>query len=121
MEVLAGVLVAKLIGTVLLVLILMLGSPARIETITKFTVADLALARLYGMALIALLVGYAWGLMEVGQGRYPDGVVLVGLVSNGGAVLVMLWTGYARRSPAALVFFGAIAVGLAVAALIQAS
>lgn len=46
--------------------------------------------RLLGMAYVALLVGYAFGYVAERQGHYPDGVVWAGIVSNGGAFLVLL-------------------------------
>ena len=45
--------------------------------------------RLLGMAYTALVVGYAFGLRATIQGTYPTGVVWVGIVSNGGAFLLL--------------------------------
>lgn len=73
------------------------------------------LARLYGMALIALLVGYASGVPVAEEARMPWGVVAMGIVSNTGATSLLLTTGMAKRSPFSAPVFGAIAVLLAAA------
>lgn len=46
--------------------------------------------RLLGMAYFALVVGYCFGLMETLNGVHPTNVVWVGIVSNGGACLILL-------------------------------
>jgi hypothetical protein len=45
--------------------------------------------RLLGMAYGALVVGYGFGLRSAKQGQYPAGTVWVGIVSNGGACLIL--------------------------------
>ena len=45
--------------------------------------------RLLGMAYGALLVGYAFGLVSTRHGRYPHSTVWTGIVSNGGAFLIL--------------------------------
>ena len=45
--------------------------------------------RLLGMAYGALLVGYVFGLRAASSGIYPAGPVWVGIVSNGGAFLLL--------------------------------
>jgi hypothetical protein len=45
--------------------------------------------RLLGMAYGALLVGYVFGLIESLDGRYPRQAVWAGIVSNGGAFLLL--------------------------------
>lgn len=73
--------------------------------------------RLYGMALTALLVGYASGIPAAENGAFPMGVVWMGIVSNGGATLLLLLTGAYRKAPLAVPVFGAITVGLVCAML----
>jgi hypothetical protein len=46
--------------------------------------------RLLGMAYVALVVAYAFGLRDVLRGAYPGAVVWVGIVSNGGAFALLL-------------------------------
>ena len=46
--------------------------------------------RLMGVAFFALLAGYAFGLGAIRRGEFPYHVVYVGLVSNGGATLLIL-------------------------------
>lgn len=71
--------------------------------------------RLYGVALLALLVGYAQGLVMLADGLFPTGVVWMGLVSNGGAALALVTTGLHRRLRLTAPLYGLIALGLAAA------
>ncbi|NKX45263.1 hypothetical protein [Roseicyclus persicicus] len=68
------------------------------------------LFRLYGVAILALLVGYGFGLADVAAGRLPVGLLWVAVVSNLGAAAVLL-----RMRPlpmrAAGVLFGLIGLG----------
>lgn len=70
------------------------------------------LVRLYGMALLALVVGYAGGIPASEQGQFPVGVVLMGIVSNLGASVLLVVTGAWRKSPLAVPAYGSIALGL---------
>jgi hypothetical protein len=45
--------------------------------------------KLLGMAFTALWVGYVCGLREIENGRYPALSVSLGIVSNGGAALLL--------------------------------
>ena len=45
--------------------------------------------RLLGMAYLALVMDYGFGLRDSLQGRYPCSTVWVGIVSNGGAALLL--------------------------------
>ncbi len=74
----------------------------------------IAWLRLYGVAVNALLVGYASGFFVLASGAFPWGVTIMGLVSNAGAVAALLATGLARRSPILTSAFALIALGLAV-------
>ena len=49
---------------------------------------------LLGMAYTALVVGYAFGLRSAREGEYPEATVWVGLVSNGGACLMLAVAGF---------------------------
>jgi hypothetical protein len=79
------------------------------------------LARLYGVALLALLVGYAGGLHASLHGAFPADVVAMGIVSNAGATLALFATGMARRHAALTAIFALIAVALVAAALFPAT
>lgn len=110
-------LVMKIGVTGLLVALPFLLLPkSRLERTTHTTAATAALFRLYGVAISALLVGYAFGIPAAEAGRFPWGVALMGTVSNGGAALLLLV--YANDSPrngVLSLFFGLIALGLVVA------
>jgi hypothetical protein len=45
--------------------------------------------RLLGAAYIALVVGYCFGLQQALRGTHPLGVIWAGIVSNGGACLLL--------------------------------
>lgn len=120
MEPLSILLWIKIIGTLLPVALpLLLLSPERINQTSGFEVSDPALYRLYGMAVLALLVGYAGGYVQVLQGQYPIGIIAMGFASNAGAFLILLMTGRGKRTPWEPAFFGLIAAGLALSFFFQ--
>lgn len=117
MAALSLLLLVKIIGSLAAVAAPLLAlSKSRLDATSGFGPSSLLLYRLYGVAILALLVGYGGGFLQVQAGDFPSGVTAMGLVSNAGAVLVMALTGRARRMVLATGFFGAIAVGLAGAA-----
>lgn len=79
--------------------------------------------RLLGMAYTALLVGYAFGFFSIIQeGIYPRGVVWTGIVSNGGACLLLgvfrnTWDAWHGCAPL-LMWASFVATGLITAGLI---
>jgi len=84
---------------------------ARLDTLAGFGAPNLAMYRLYGMAILALVVAYSGGFIATLSGRYPTEVVAMGLASNVGAAAIMLATGYAKSQKILTGFFGL--VGLA--------
>lgn len=115
-------LVIKIIVTFAMVALPFLLFPkARLETAMAITAASGELFRLYGAAILALLVGYAGGVWQVSQGAFPWGVVAMGVVSNGGAFLVLLKTGAAARYKFLTVFFGVVALCLVAATVFRNS
>ncbi len=93
---------------------------ARREVLLARTGANEAAApwlRLYGIAVTALLVGYASGFWALAENRFPWGVVAMGIVSNAGAAVFMMTSGVARAAPLRTVLFAAIAVALTAAAI----
>lgn len=78
--------------------------------------------RLLGMAYAALLVGYTFGFFTIRRGTYPAGVIWTGIVSNGGACMLLgvfrntwgAWHGYAP----AFIWASFVATGLITAGLI---
>lgn len=106
-------LLAKIIVTALLVAIPMLVMPMRkLEARLRVTAAASTLFRLYGVSTLALLVAYGFGIASAQLGEYPWGVATMGVVSNGGAVIVLLTTGAASRAKLPCAFFGFVTVGL---------
>ena len=113
-------LLVKIIGTLFPVALPLLVMPKTfIDARSGFSASDISLYRLYGMAVLALLVGYAGGYAQVETGVFPIGVVAMGFVSNAGAFTIMLLTGRAAKTPFTAAFFGLIAFGLAAAFLMQ--
>jgi len=118
MSVLALILIAKMSVTLLAVVIPFLFFPKpTLDRTVGFGAPDGVFYRLYGVAVLALLVAYGVGYVQVQEGIYPEGVVWMGLVSNGGATLVLILMGQARKTPVFTAFFAAIAVGFAAAVL----
>lgn len=109
------ILVAKIAGTALLVALPFLLVPAgRLTRVLQIEGAEAAmpLIRLYGWAVLALLVGYSFGFSWMTQGLFPIGVVTMGLVSNAGATILLVLTGAWRRAVSMTVFLGCIAAAL---------
>lgn len=114
MEPLSILLWVKIVGTLFPVALPLILLPAsKIEQLSGFKASDPALYRLYGVAILALLVGYLGGYFQVLDGHFPTGVLAMGFVSNFGAFLTLILTGRAKKAPIEPVFFGLIAAGLA--------
>jgi hypothetical protein len=107
----------KIGATIILVAgpFLLLPRP-KLEAMTGSTVTSDALFRLYGIAMTALLIGYGSGLWQIQQGIFPWGIVLMGLVSNGGAAFTVARLGSRSSRRLFVPVFGGIAVGLALCA-----
>ena len=75
--------------------------------------------RLYGGAVLALLVGYASGFWAIAEGRFPFGVAAMGFVSNAGAAAILVATGGWRRARFLTFFVAGIAIALVLAAAFQ--
>ena len=120
MSFIALVLSAKIAVTgVFAALPFLLLSPARISSTTGFDVSATPLFRLYGVAVTALLVGYASGFWVIASGQFPWGVVAMGIVSNGVGAITLVTTGFWRQAMPMTFFIAGIAILLIVAALIN--
>lgn len=118
MTFLALILIFKIAVTALTVSAPLLILPgARLQARLQVGADALPVARLYGIAVTALLVGYAAGFAPAQAGAFPWGVVLMGIVSNLGATVGLIITGGWRRAVAAPFIFGGIAAALIAAAL----
>jgi len=112
-------LMIKILVTAIMVALPFLLLPkAKLESAMAIEAQSPALFRLYGVAIAALLVGYAGGIWQVSQGVFPWGVLTMGLVSNAGAALTMVATGSAARNRFLTVFFTLITLGL-IAAMVM--
>ena len=113
MNALSLVLMIKILGTLFPVALpLLLAPKAVIDRRSGFTASDPTFYRLYGMALLALLVGYAGGFLQLMAGVFPTGILIMGLVSNAGATLFLLLSPRSRKAPWEVAFFGSIALAL---------
>jgi hypothetical protein len=117
MSFLALVLAGKIVLTgILTAAPLLLLPTARLAVPMGVTGGGETLFRLYGVAIVALLVGYASGFWALGRGEFPWGVVSMGLVSNAGGAALLIATGAWRKAlPITLVVSG-IAIALMIAA-----
>lgn len=107
------ILTVKIAVTALFVVLPFLAfRPASIDQRLGAQKGSPALYRLYGWAILALLVGYASGFWEIAGGRFPYAVAVMGIVSNGGAAAIMVATGMARSQMALAIFFAATFLAL---------
>ena len=84
------VLQAKIVITVCVWALPLLLLPANLYVSLGFPSPEPAVfLRLLGTAYAALVVGYAHGLMRARRREYPVEAVSVGIVSNGGAAVVL--------------------------------
>ncbi len=130
---LSRVLFAKIFLTVALWCIPLLFFPASLLASLGFPVPEPQLfLRLLGMAYGALVVGYAFALRATLRGEYPAAAVWMGIVSNGGAFVLLQsaailhvwasWGAFARVFMwASLAATGAIALGLVLCGPLRAA
>lgn len=95
--------------------LLMTGS--RLDQIAGVKAESNTFYRLYGIAILALLVGYATAFPLLQSGQFPWGVVIMGAISNGGAAFI-LFLGSSRIAkrvfaPVLAAIFGGLILSLA--------
>ncbi len=84
------VLLAKIAITILAWALPLLALPVSVLVGLGFPTPEPAVfLRLLGIAYSALVVGYVLGLNKAGKNEFPLETVWVGIVSNGGATLVL--------------------------------
>ena len=114
---LGAILAVKIVVTALASAIpFLILPPARLATLAGTDIQAKPLVRLYGVAITALLVGYASGFWTIAEGVFPWGVVAMGIVSNGGATLAIVHTGVWLRILPMVLFLGGITLALIAAA-----
>ena len=118
MTILTVVLIVK-IGVTLFAVVLpfLMFGKEKLDRILQMTTNSSSLYRLYGFAVLALLVGYAGGIVQIAHNLYPIGVIVMGITSNAGAVLVLILTGAARQNRFLTGFFALVTVCLVGAVL----
>src|SRR4051794_20581949 len=125
MQKLAGVIFFKMamtVGWVVSLLLFSSGLQVQVQVGLPPTGEQTVFIRLLGMAYAALLLGYAFGFFAIREGIYPRGVVWTGIVSNGGACLLLgifrsTWGGWRGYAPT-LMWSSFVATGLITAGLI---
>lgn len=79
---------------ILLTFFWVIGLALPLDWLHQLGAPDLSAAhvfiRLLSAAFFALLVGYVFGAIEIIRGSYPRNTVWVGIISNGGATIVLL-------------------------------
>lgn len=66
--------------------------------------------RLYGVAIVALLVGYVTAIYSIAQGVFPWNIMMVGIASNAGASAILWKYRSDPKNRISAVFFGLIAL-----------
>ncbi len=106
-----------LVTIVLLCVPLFLLPKSRLDKIFAFGDPSENFYRLYGVAMTALLTAYLGGWFGAVEGRYIKEIVFMGIVSNVGAAVTMVFTGYAAKKRPTVIVFGLIGAGFIVAAV----
>ncbi len=108
------VLAVKIAATGLFVALPLLVFPSpMIAGILKLEGEAIAWMRLYGVAVLALLVGYSFGFSQITGPELPIGILCMGIVSNGLGCMVLVATGLYRNNRMMTFLIGAIAIALA--------
>ena len=84
----------KIVVTIFLWVIPSLFFPQRLSNSFGFPPLEPLFIKLLGAAFAALCLGYILGLREIKNGRYPEISVWVGILSNGGAALILAFYGF---------------------------
>jgi len=93
-NILAQVFIAKIFVTVALWCLPLIFLPlSMLQSFGLPTGSDGMFLRMLGWAYLSLCVGYAYGLREALHGRVAMGPVITGIVSNGGACILLVWFG----------------------------
>ena len=94
MNALAWVFVFKISATVLFWCLPLILFPGALLSALGLPLGDSEMfVRMLGWAYLALCVGYGFGLQAARRGQIAPGPVWVGVVSNGGACVYLLWFG----------------------------
>ena len=94
----------------------LLASPSWLDGVVGTSSAPV-LYRLYGVAILALIVGYAVALRSDLAGQDARWILPVGMVSNSGAALALLLSAKDITWVLAALFFGAVTVSFIFTAL----
>ena len=118
MTILDIVLLTKILGTGAFVglPLLLLSSSAIVRRLAVGAEA-VPYLRLYGVAIIALLVGYSFGFSPFIADQFPWGIVAMGIVSNLFGAITLLHTGAHRKAKSMTALIAAIAAALIVCAM----
>lgn len=109
-------LIKILVSIVTLVIPFLFFPPARLDASMGMTAHSPRLYRLYGMAISALLVGYAGGIVMAQTGQMPWAIIAMGIVSNIGAAGLLLTAGVKGLERLLMGVFAMIGVALLLAA-----
>jgi len=112
-------LIIKVVVTSVLVVLPFLFLPKfKLEKAMNITTPTPTFFRLYGVAILALLVGYSFGIPYAENHNFPWGVVCMGVVSNGGATLLLLLSQTSKQNKILGVFFALVTLALVIAIVV---
>lgn len=107
------VILVKIAVTAVFVMIPFLVFPVeRLNKVTNIPATGTTFYRLYGVAMLALLVGYVSAFPLIWLGSFPWAVVIMGIVSNAGVTLILLRAGSFSCKASFVLTYGGIAAGL---------
>ena len=111
MNYLSAILLLKIVFTfITIVMPFMLMTKEKLDKIMQITAGSICLYRLYGVAVLSILFAYSGGIYQSIDGVVPWTVIIMGLVSNIGGTLVLLFTGVAKKQRFQTTFYAVISI-----------
>ena len=107
-----------LVTSILVALPFLFLSKQKLEKTTNISAPTSTFFRLYGVAILALLVGYSFGIPSAENNQFPWGVICMGVVSNGGAASLLLISRKSKQNLILGIFFALVTLGLVTASII---
>ena len=87
-------------------------STEKLGKLTRMEAASGLFFRLYGVAMVAILSAYGFGIATAQSGEFPWFATVMGVLSNGGAVIALGTSGALARTAPVAGFLTLVTAGL---------